>query len=1025
MHPWLLRALTLQGFRTPTPIQRLAIPALLQNPPRDLVGMARTGSGKSLAYLIPLLQRLGGRHSTSFGARALILLPTRELALQILRVGKALARGWSASEGGDHAGNSDKHDDGPNSGSKSQALRWALVVGGEGLDEQFSAISSNPDVIIATPGRLLHLVVEMGLDLRGAGYVVFDEADRLFEMGFETALSELISRLPPPEQRQTLLLSATLPKSLVEFARAGLSDPKLVRLDAETKISTDLRMAFFSVKQGEKDAALLTLLRDVIKVPLKTTQGYGDDHDDDDENEEDGDSKKRANFKGKGKGKAKAPHTLEAAPHQTLVFAATKHHVEYLQTLLRAAGYSVAHLYGALDQGARSAQMARFRRGAASVLVVTDVAARGIDIPVLAHVVNYDFPHGARVFVHRVGRTARAGKTGWAWSFVGAQELPFLLDLELFLGRPITASVPSSAPASTLGTNAGAASRGDDEEVYTSQLVLGPFARDTLDSEVEYVRALDTTAAAGSLPLLRSVMRKGTAMYERSRGKASQASYRRAKEMSREPARWGLAGAGEVGVHPVLLRDVPRDTDTSMGVASGKVQGELEEDRREARETEAKRRALMEKVHAFQPLETVLEVGSKKVAKENGNAALMRDRRLALEKARRRAKIMKGGKEEGEEDNEDEKEEDSDEPGAGSDDEDKAEVQMADEAEIEVCFAFSWITIIFKLSILFQAVFGQSKKRKRGPEAYRDGEFYMSHYQKDAAADRGYSLRDGASFVEQARTATFDLAGDDGTLRRPVAGSSGAAMGMGTSSGSGSGSLMQWDKKKKKFVRGPGEGADNKKMVRTESGARLPASFRSGRWEEWKTKQRVRLPKIGEDEGDAARFVGRGAGGGPDSGGKRFRHSKMEEAKPLDKRSTDYERKVRQMKKKNEGMESMQDEGRGRSRGRGSSRGRGGDRGHGQGRDLSQGYGHGRDQSQGHGHSQSPARGGSRGGRGGARGGRGGGRGGLTRPTGRYGGKPIGRVKSELKTVDQIRKTRKVSEQRKAKNARPSKRGKR
>jgi ATP-dependent RNA helicase DDX54/DBP10 len=144
LSPWILRSLMLQGFRIPTPIQRLSIPVLLlSNPPRDLVGMARTGSGKSLAFLIPLVERLGGRHSSTFGARALILLPTRELALQILRVGKELVRGWR-DDGGEHAG--DKIGDQSESRNRSQGLRWGLVVGGESMDEQFEMISSNPDV---------------------------------------------------------------------------------------------------------------------------------------------------------------------------------------------------------------------------------------------------------------------------------------------------------------------------------------------------------------------------------------------------------------------------------------------------------------------------------------------------------------------------------------------------------------------------------------------------------------------------------------------------------------------------------------------------------------------------------------------------------------------------------------------------------------------------------------------------------------------------------------------------------------
>lgn len=141
LHPSLLRSLTLRGYKVPTPIQRLTIPSLLTNPPRDLVGMARTGSGKTLAYMIPLVQRLGGRHATTFGARALILVPARELAVQVLKVGKELVRGWHAGEGA-HVGDNEEAED----TSKSQSLRWGLVVGGESMDEQFEMITSNPDV---------------------------------------------------------------------------------------------------------------------------------------------------------------------------------------------------------------------------------------------------------------------------------------------------------------------------------------------------------------------------------------------------------------------------------------------------------------------------------------------------------------------------------------------------------------------------------------------------------------------------------------------------------------------------------------------------------------------------------------------------------------------------------------------------------------------------------------------------------------------------------------------------------------
>jgi ATP-dependent RNA helicase DDX54/DBP10 len=423
----------------------------------------------------------------------------------------------------------------------------------------------------------------MNLDLRSVQYVVFDEADRLFEMGFETALTEIIHRLPA--SRQTVLFSATLPKSLVEFARAGLQNPKLVRLDADSKISSDLRMAFFSVKQDEKDAALLVLLRDIIGVPLHANNSTSEV--DDSKPSKKDEQKTREQF---------------AAPHQTLVFAATKHHVEYLTNLLSAAGFAVSHIYGALDHVARLQQMERFRRGQTNILVVTDVAARGIDIPILENVVNYDFPHGARVFIHRVGRTARAGRQGWAWSFVSNTELPYLLDLQLFLARPILCDATQE--------------RARNESTYVENLVLGSLIRETIDEEVEFVRSLDVVNNA--LPTLREVMRKGQGMYERSKGKASQASYKRAKDMTKEPAKWGLVSASSgSGFHPVLLH-------------KGKHAAELVKRSGD----DAKRKVLLQAVNGFRPSETVLELGAKG---KTGNAELMKGRRKALRVAAERA----------------------------------------------------------------------------------------------------------------------------------------------------------------------------------------------------------------------------------------------------------------------------------------------------------------------------------------------------------------------------------------------------
>jgi ATP-dependent RNA helicase DDX54/DBP10 len=336
----LLRAIAKKGFKVPTPIQRKTIPLILQR--KDLLAMARTGSGKTAAFLIPMVQTLKA-HSANMGARALILSPSRELALQTLTVTKDFTRGTD--------------------------LKTMLCVGGDSLNEQFANMSANPDIIIATPGRFLHLLVEMNLNVTGLlkmQYVVFDEADRLFEMGFAAQLEEILHSLPPT--RQTLLFSATLPSSVTEFVRAGCQDPVLIRLDADTKISPDLEAAIFSVKGAEKLGTLLHILHDVIKMPTGVPEGV--------EDAPENVSKKRK------RGGADTPHAKEkCSQYSTIIFTSTKHDVEFLQTMLNLAGFAVSYVYGALDQTARNTQVENFRRGKTNILVVTDVAARGIDIP--------------------------------------------------------------------------------------------------------------------------------------------------------------------------------------------------------------------------------------------------------------------------------------------------------------------------------------------------------------------------------------------------------------------------------------------------------------------------------------------------------------------------------------------------------------------------------------------------------------------------------------------------------------------
>ena len=376
-------------------------------------------------------------------------------------------------------------------------IRMVHLVGGDSMEAQFEELANNPDVLVATPGRLMHHLSEVeGMSLRGVEYVVFDEADRLFEMGFAEQLRQILQHMG--ENRQTLLFSATMPKLLAEFARAGLRDPQLIRLDTDTKISPNLQLAFFTVRQDEKPAALLHLLREV--VPAK---------------------------------------------QQSIIFVATKHHVEYLNELLQAEGIVPSVVYGAMDQTARKIHIAKFRAGKTSLLVVTDVAARGIDIPLLDNVINYDFPPKPKLFVHRVGRAARAGRNGFAYSLLTSDELPYSLDLHLFLSRPIRAApteeeIEAAAGGGLTGGNsvleAAEAAAGRGETVY------GRFPQHSLDLVMDRVREL--AAQNGPIGLLTKVCGNAFRLYAKTRPAAASESVGRAKGLRRE------------GIHLMLRRQV-------------------------------------------------------------------------------------------------------------------------------------------------------------------------------------------------------------------------------------------------------------------------------------------------------------------------------------------------------------------------------------------------------------------------------------------------------------------------------------
>lgn len=653
----LLKAISRKGFNVPTPIQRKTIPLVLDN--QDVVGMARTGSGKTAAFVIPMIEKLRA-HSVRVGARALIMSPSRELALQTLKVVKEFGRGTD--------------------------LKCVLLVGGDSLEEQFGFMASNPDIVIATPGRFLHLKVEMSLDLSSMKYVVFDEADRLFEMGFAAQLGEILHALPT--SRQTLLFSATLPKSLVEFARAGLQEPSLVRLDAESKVSPDLQSAFFSVKGAEKEGALLHILQDLVKMPtglpenaLNAAGNF--------------DKKRKRGSDGPGK-------KLKPTEHSTIIFAATKHHVDYLASLLRLSGFAVSHAYGSLDQTARNIQVEDFRTGKSNILVVTDVAARGIDIPVLANVINYDFPPQPKVFVHRVGRTARAGQRGWSYSLVRDTDAPYLLDLQLFLGRRLF-----------LGREAG------DSPNYAEDVIVGSLQRNEVESKVEWITKL--LYDDDDLTALRNVSAKGEKLYVKTRNSASSESAKRAKEV--------VASKAWMELHP-LFKDV----------TDGAEQARLD---------------MLAKIAGFRPNETVFEVGQKGKAAHSEAAEIMRNRREKIIPRRQREEDEKAAAA-AEIDNDDSS------PEADDDDDDlevtvtgkDGDMAEASDGELEVTFSKAaqkgkGRTLSWKDSENFMSYTPKTinTAEERG---------YGVHSGSYNTASQN------SNFVEAARGVTMDLTNDDG-----------------------------------------------------------------------------------------------------------------------------------------------------------------------------------------------------------------------------------------------------------------------
>ena len=796
----LMKAITRKGFTVPTPIQRKTIPLIVDG--QDVVGMARTGSGKTAAFVIPMIEKLKS-HSAKVGARAIVLSPSRELALQTLKVVKELGKGTD--------------------------LRTTLLVGGDSLEEQFSSMASNPDIVIATPGRFEHLKVEMGLELSSVKYVVFDEADRLFEMGFAAQLTEIMHSLP--SNRQTLLFSATLPKSLVEFARAGLQEPKLVRLDAESKISPGLESAFFTVKRSEKEGALLHILQDTIRMPTGPAPAAIQ-------------AKEDANKPSKKRKRGiDGPAPRETpSPHSTVVFAATKHHVEYLATLLKAFGYSTSYAYGSLDQTARKLQTEDFRRGLTNILVVTDVAARGLDIPVLANVINYDFPSQPKIFVHRVGRTARAGKAGWSYSLVTQTDMPYLLDLQLFLSRKLV-----------LG-------RGEKSaDMFKNEVIVGSMVRDKLERFVE-----ETTKLLNDdedLSAMRDVAAKGEKQYTRTRNSASAESVKRAKQLAADESLKGTNMLFEA------------DEDSSM---------------------EQARLDMLARISGLRPQETVFEIGKK--GKENSEMAdVMRKRRDRVA-AKKQGTVDKVGAAEADGG------EGMQTNGAlavkgvahneGSEDGEDDELMLTGPADADMDEASD-----AELELTFTRTNAErsSKRNKTG----QDSDFFMGYTPTtfNMAEDKGYGVHSGGNnthFVNAAKDATMDLTNDE-------------------NKGHAEANKLRWDKKHKKYVNTANDtdGSKGTRFIVGESGQKIAASFRSGRFDAWRKANKLSsLPRVGEQERANSHYNN-------DPRQKRFKHKQERAPKEADKYRDDYferKKKVEAAKEKRIGRFA---EGKGKSEIRG------------------------------------------------------------------------------------------------------------
>jgi len=358
----ILDAVKAEGYTEPTPIQEKAIPILLTG--RDLLGCAQTGTGKTAAFAIPILQLLHAKQTPGTVKRqvkALIITPTRELAIQINE---------SFSAYGKHTG-----------------LRHTVIYGGVSQGPQTTLLKNGIDILIATPGRLLDLMNQGFITLQHIQFFVLDEADRMLDMGFIHDVKKIIAKLP--SRRQSLFFSATMPAEIQKLASSILTSPAKVEITPVVATAELIRQSLFYVNKGDKKSLLIHILQD---------------------------------------------QSIETA----LVFTRTKHGADKVSRDLVKAGIKAVAIHGNKSQSARQSALKNFKNRSTRVLVATDIAARGIDVEQLSHVINYEIPNIPETYIHRIGRTGRAGLKGIAISFCDVEERAFLKDIHKLLPKPIT-----------------------------------------------------------------------------------------------------------------------------------------------------------------------------------------------------------------------------------------------------------------------------------------------------------------------------------------------------------------------------------------------------------------------------------------------------------------------------------------------------------------------------------------------------------------------------------------------------------